>query len=124
MLRSPALQSSLGHPAIALAPHAYVKRAFPAVMAAGCLEAEDQVAQIGAGEPERHGVAQNAAALLPRSSLAGNNQHEARAAQLRAPQESEERSEGALLPHAVQVDARIDLGQAAQHAPPFPVGQR
>ena len=80
---------------------------------AGFLEAHDEVAELGAGEPGRNHLSQYPATLPAFAAAAGDDQNETVPAQLRVPEERHQSRKGAFLAHAVQVDARIDVGKAA-----------
>jgi len=95
-------------------PNADVKRAFPAMRAAGRLVANYAAAQNRVGQPMRHHPPEHSA-LVPEcaalgTTLAGDDQNQTRAAMMHPVDEREERRVSLGLSHAMQVDPAVDLG--------------
>src|ERR1700761_9540485 len=93
------------------APDPHVKRTLAAMADMGFLEADDQRAKFRQAQPLRYLAAQHAAFGLAAAdlALAGDDEHEGVAFDVGALQESVQRTMGAGLRHAMQVEPRVDL---------------
>jgi hypothetical protein len=81
----------------------------------GCLLiADDEGAELGSGEPGGNSLPQDASAVLACPALASDNKDCASPAGLAVAQERDQSMEGALLSHSVQINAPVDLGEAAR----------
>lgn len=97
-------------------PQPHIKRPGAPVTWTGALETNDQRSQRCAFQPVRHLALENAALgerIVRPGALARDDQHNARATRLSAPQEMAKRRMRIRLRHAVQVDAVVDRFRAA-----------